>query len=33
MKKAVLFYVEHKEQEYLNDLSKEKVDIGLLLLM
>jgi len=34
MEKAVLFYVEHKEQERLNSLSKEdKEDLGLLLLM
>ena len=34
MEKAVIFYVEHKEQERLNSLSKEeKEDLGLLLLM
>ena len=34
MEKAVRFYVEHKEQERLNSLSKEeKEDLGLLLLM
>jgi len=34
MEKAVIFYVEHKEQERLKSLSKEeKEDLGLLLLM
>ncbi|MGC4130061.1 MAG: hypothetical protein QM564_11035 [Bergeyella sp.] len=34
MEKAVSFYVEHKEKERLNTLSKEeKEDLGLLLLM
>ncbi len=34
MEKAVRFYVQHKEQERLNSLSKEeKEELGLLLLM